>query len=268
LSPAFADPVPLPPPDFHAPGRWLGPTTLLDLEDPRLRVRARSLTQLCKTEREKALAVYAFTKRLPFAKPLKLHLKSAREVLDAGRGDAPDKATLLVALLRLAGIPARLHYVELRGAILRGLTTAFTSAARPVVQAWLQERWVATDTYIFDAAYMAAARQRLRDKGWDCGFGIHRDGHAIWNGVDGAFVGGVETDEDLMVVDDLGHWHDPLEFVESPVYRRNHPRLARALHWNLVAPLMERAIRDVRRDEQRGAPRAPSATPAAQRKTS
>ena len=38
------------------PGGWLGNAGLLDLEDPKLRLRAHALTQLCKTEREKALA--------------------------------------------------------------------------------------------------------------------------------------------------------------------------------------------------------------------
>jgi transglutaminase-like putative cysteine protease len=232
----------------------MGPTTLLDLEDPRLRLRAQALTQLCKSEREKALACYAFVKRLPYTKPLKLHLRSARQVLDAGRGDSPDKATLLVALLRLAGIPARLHYVELRGEVGRGLTGGMSSSSRPVVEAWLQGRWVATDTYIFDAAYMAGARQRLRDLDWERGFGIHRDGHAIWNGVDDAWVGGQPLALDPMVLADLGHWHDPRAYAESPAFGSRHGRLVRALHWNLIAPVMQRVIHDVREGTQPGTP--------------
>ncbi|RYF36636.1 MAG: hypothetical protein EOO21_01490, partial [Comamonadaceae bacterium] len=73
-------------PDHDPPGPWRGATRLLDLEDPRLRLRAQALTQLCKSEREKALACYAYVKRLPYTRPLKLHQRSAREVLDAGRG--------------------------------------------------------------------------------------------------------------------------------------------------------------------------------------
>jgi len=227
---------------------------ILDLEDPRLRVRANAITQLCKTERERAMAVYGFVKRLPFIKPIKTRLRTAREVLDAGKGDAPDKATLLLALLRLIGLPARIRYVELNGEILRGLTSNVTSAARPVAEIWLGERWVRTDTYIFDAAYMAAARQRLKDQDWEWGYGIHRNGHAIWNGIDSAYVGGFTTEEDPMVLADLGLFADPLEFVTSETYRRNHPRLTRALHWNLLAPLIDRAVRDLREEGAPGAP--------------
>lgn len=235
------------------PGRWLASSPILDLEDPRLRVRAHAITQLCKTEREKAMAIYGFVKRLPFAKPIKTRLHTAREVFDAGKGDAPDKATLLLALLRLVGLPARIRYVELNGEILRGLTSNVASAARPVAEIWLASRWVSTDTYIFDAGYMAAARQRLKDQDWEWGYGIHRNGHAIWNGFDNAFVGGFPTDQDPMVVADLGIFGDPLEFVTSETYRRNHPRLTRALHWNLLAPMMDRAVRDLREEGAPGA---------------
>lgn len=230
------------------PARWLASSPLLDLEDPKLRLRAQSLTQLCKTEREKAIAVYGFVKRMPFAKPFKMRLHTAREVLEAGKGDAPDKATLMVALLRLAGLPARIRYVMLRGEILRGLTTSMTAAARPVVEAWIGGRWVRTDTYIFDAGYMAAARARLREQGWEWGYGIHVNGQTLWDGVNSSFVGGQPTDNDPMVVQDLGVYCDPLEFVSSRTYSDNHPRLARAIHWNVLSPVMERAIRDLRQD--------------------
>lgn len=171
-------------------GRWLVTTGLLDLEDPKLRLRAHALTQLCKTEREKALAIYGFVKRLPFGKQWKLRLRTAREVMDAGRGDADDKGTLLIALLRAADIPARLRYIQVRGEILRGLTSSIASAGRPVAEIRLADRWMRTDTYIFDAAYMAAARQRLKDRGWEWGYGIHREGHMIWSGAGDAFLGG------------------------------------------------------------------------------
>lgn len=234
------------------PGRWLGSTPLLDLEDPKLRLRARALTQLCKNNREKALAIYGFVKRIPFAKPFKLRLRTPREVLDAGRGDAPDKAALLVALLRLVEIPARLRYVELRGDILRGLTSSVASASRPVAEIWLNSHWVRTDTYIFDAVYMAAARERLKHNDWEWGYGIHRDGHGIWNGADDAFLGGAPTAQDPMVLEDLGVYHDPLTFVSSDVYKSHHPRVARAVHWNMVAPLMDRVVRDLREDIEGG----------------
>ncbi|HSH91037.1 MAG TPA: transglutaminase family protein [Ramlibacter sp.] len=233
---------------MHDPGRWLASTALLDLEDPKLRLRAHALTQLCKTEREKALAIYGFVKRLQFAKPLKMRLRTAREVIDAGRGDADDKATVMMALMRASDIPARLRYIELRGEILRGLTSGIASAGRPMAEIWLNDRWLRTDTYIFDATYMAAARQRLKDAGWDWGYGIHREGHMIWTGSADAFLGGMPTERDPMVMQDMGVFNDPMEVLSSPAWRASYPRITRAVQWNVLAPMMERVVRELREE--------------------
>lgn len=232
----------------EAPEHFLGSSALLDLQDSRLRLRAHSLTQLCKTEREQAMALHNYVKKLPFERRLKLRLRTAREVLDTGRGDASDKAALLVALLRRARIPARIRYVELRGEILRGLTSSTGSAPRPVVELWLGGRWVRTDTYIFDVAYVAAARQRLKDQDWEWGYGIHRNGQSVWNGSDDAFLGGYATEKDPMVLQTLGVYHDPLQFARSDYFRRKYPLLSRALQWNILSFAMRKVVRKLREE--------------------
>lgn len=227
------------------PQHWLRPSALLDLEDPKLRLRVHALTQLCKNEREKALVLYRYVKRLPLARRLKLRALTAREVLDEGRGDAPDKATLLVALLRIAQLPARVRYVTLAGEILRGIAPGLGEAARPIVEIWLNGRWLRTDTYIFDPVCMAAARQRLRDLGWEWGYGIHVNGHMVWDGLEDSFLGGVPTECDLMVVRDLGVFHDAADFKRSRAFRSRYSMLRKA-HWMLLAPLADWVLRGLR----------------------
>lgn len=233
------------PPAADDPGAYLGSTALLTLQDSRLRLRARSITQLCKTDRERAMALHHYVKKLPFERALRLRLRNAREVLDAGSGDATDKSTLLVALLRRCGLPARIRYVELNGEILRGLTSRVPRAPRAVVEIWLHSRWVRTDTYIFDTAYIVAARQRLKDHDWEWGYGIHRNGQSIWNGTDDAFLGGYRTEEDPMVLRTLGIFHDPQQFVTTDLFRRNFVAAA-GLQWNLLSLLMRKAVRQLR----------------------
>ncbi|HZY17932.1 MAG TPA: transglutaminase-like domain-containing protein [Ramlibacter sp.] len=240
-----ADPrIPGPAASSDAPDDWRGSSPLIDLQDPRLRLKARALTQLSRSEREKALAVYAFVKRQPFSRPMKLRPRTARQTLDAGTGDAPDKATLFVALLRLAGIPARQHWVQVHGQLLRGLLPAIPCVNRPIVEVWLQGRWVPTDTFIFDAAYVAAARQRLRALAWDCGWGICLNGHAIWDGLEGAWLGGMPTADDPLVLRDLGRFHDTQDFSASDAFP--HRPLARSMKWNLLGPRIDGAIRRLR----------------------
>jgi hypothetical protein len=194
----------------------------------------------------------------PLAKPLprkrscalasKAHAREVRLRRSEHAGDAPDKATALVALLRLAGLPARLHYYLLRGEILRGITSTLASAARPVAEIWLDGHWVCTDTYIFDATYVAAARQRLKDAGWDWGYGIHTKAHTLWNGKDDAYLGGVAPDKDEMVISDFGVFDEPQAYVNSATYQNNHTRLTRAVHWNMLAPTMDKVARELRDD--------------------
>lgn len=236
--------VPVP---FDSPADWRASTPLLDLEDPRLRLKVQSLTQLCSGEREKVLAVYGFVKRIPFAKPFKMRLHTAREVMDQGCGDAADKATLLVAMLRTAGLPARMRFVTLHGDVLRGLAPRTMVPTRPIVEAWFAGRWLATDSYLYDAAYGAAARQRLRALGWQVGYGMHVDGQLLWDGARDAWVNSRPPHDDPLLLEDHGLFCDPLEFTSSDAYRARHRRLPRALQWNLVAHRMDRAIHNLRR---------------------
>ena len=235
------------------PQDWLGTTPLLDLDDSKLRLKARSLVQLCRTDRDKALAIYRFVKRMPYTKRIKMQYPTARDVLEARAGDGDDKATLLIALMRSAGIPARLRYMEMRGEMLRGLVPRSTLAARPLAEFWLGH-WVRTDTYIFDTGYVAAARQRLKDHDWEWGYGIHRNGQSIWNGTDDAFLGGYRTEQDPMVVRTLGVYHDPLQFVTTDEFRRNFVSAA-GLRWNLQSLLMRKAVRQLRTE---GDPHSPA----------
>lgn len=231
--------------DADEPQRWLVATPLIDLEDPKLRLRVRALTQLCRNEREKALALYGFVKRLRFTPRPGLRPWTAREVFDAGCGGANEKATLLVAMLRIAGIPSRIRYVVTSGEIHRGIPAWLREADRPLVETWLQGRWLRTDTYIFDGDSMAAARQRLRERGWEWGHGIHVGGAAGWNGMESAYLGGVPIECDLMVLRELGLVRDELDY-RARSRPGLHLRVLRLLHWGLLVPAASRAWRRLR----------------------
>ena len=229
-----------------APGRWLASTPLLDLEDPRLAIRATSLTQLASSDRAKALAIYGFVKRMPYRRPFKMSHRRAREVLDSGWGDGPDKATLMVALLRRVGIPARLRMVRMDGGIMRGLVDRLDSISWPFVEVWLDGRWLRTDTYIFDAAYMAAARQALRTSGQRYGFGVYVDSQPLWTGLDHASLSPLPPEADPMVLEDMGTFHDHHHYMASSGFRARHSRRFRFLRWNLLVPAMRMAIERLR----------------------
>lgn len=232
--------------DIDAPGAWLGTTPLLDLGDPRLSIRATSLTQLARDDHAKAMAIYAFVKRMPYRRPFKMGHRCAREVLDSGEGDGPDKATLMISLLRHAGVPARLRIVLMDGRIMRGLMNPLDSISWPFVEIWLDGRWIRTDTFIFDSAYMAAARQKLKASGQRYGFGVYVDSQPLWNGRESASLSPLPPESDPLVLEDRGPFQDPDDYMASTSFRTMHSRLGRFLRWNLLVPAMSWSIRRLR----------------------
>ena len=94
----------------------MGRSALIDLDDPRLRLKASSLTQLARDDRACALSIYLYIKRLTLRKRIRSKLWTARDIMEEGCGDAANKATLFVALLRSAGIAARIRFGDRQAA--------------------------------------------------------------------------------------------------------------------------------------------------------
>jgi transglutaminase-like putative cysteine protease len=231
----------------NEPTLWLGNTPLLDLADDRLRMRAKALTQLGKSHRERALAVYAFVKAIRYGYPTGASFPTARQVIDARSAGNFAKSTLFVALLRLAEVPARVRIVQLRGDILRGYYDGQTPVNHALTEVWLHDRWVRTDSYTFDASYMALARARLTGLGWDRGYYVLHDGHPLWDGKHDSFSAFSATDAESMPLADLGVFNDPLEFAKALKKQNGHASvLLKGLQLRMAIRLLNRGILQLR----------------------
>lgn len=236
------------PPVSDDPQAWRGSSALIDLSDPRLRIKVAALTQLSRTERDRALALHDWVKRMRLRRGLHSQTYTARQVLDAHCGFAAEKTTLLIALFRMAGFAARLRYVEVSGELVHGLAPMIDGAYRPLVELWIDERWVRLDTHLFDLPFTVAAKERLRREGRAFGYAVARDGHTIWNGRDDAWVGAVPGALGTVVLADLGAYADELGFLKSDLYRQRHVHASRSALWALNAPFMNRVIRELQRE--------------------
>jgi transglutaminase-like putative cysteine protease len=231
------------------PRHWLGTTPTLDLTDDRLRFRVKALTQLAKGERERALSIYGFVKAMPYCAPGKTRFPTARQLLDAAEGDCYGKSTLFVAMLRLARIPARLRFVQLKGELLRGYVDDLDQVTHAIVEAWLDGRWVKTDTHVYDIRYLVAARDRLNKANWDLGYSIHRKAQSIWDARNDAFTALTPDEDSGMPLADLGVFNDPQEFATYSRQRNGPQTLLKKMRWNAFTSRMARGIHELRAEE-------------------
>jgi hypothetical protein len=167
------------------PERWLVPTRQLDLSHPKLRITAHKLTQSRQSLPERAAALHAFVRRMPFAASADSGALTAGQVLRAGEGDCHSKGLLFTALCRAAGLPARLWLYTLRPRFLDGLLPHGRGPdllPHVVAEVRVERRWLRTDGYVVDPALFAQAKHHLRDTGGACGWGIVRDAQGAWDG--------------------------------------------------------------------------------------
>ncbi len=103
---------------------YLRPTEFLDWEHPLLMRFAREKTEGLDTDREKAVALYYAVRDGfqydPYLLDLRREGLAASSVVTRDRGYCVEKAILLAALARAAGIPSRLSFYIVRNHIATG----------------------------------------------------------------------------------------------------------------------------------------------------
>jgi len=97
---------------------YLKYTEIIDCDTKVIKDQAYELTEGLQTDKEKAIVLYYFVrdkiKHNAYAPLYDFDRYKASNILEAGNGVCQQKAVLLVALSRAAGIPARLGLVDVR----------------------------------------------------------------------------------------------------------------------------------------------------------
>jgi hypothetical protein len=221
---------------------------LADHGHPAVVARAAELT-LGKTLPLEVLgSVFLFVRdEIRFGFPPRWDEVKASEVLDHGLGYCNTKATLFVALCRAAGLSARVHFGLIDIEIMRGVLPAFAFAFMPRagghswVEVLIDGAWRPVDSYIDDASFYTAARERLRTSGRRLGYSVsYLDGRSSCelNFGDQGFV------HMGAVVADHGVWDDPADYFATERYARLSPLLLKG--YPLLAALANRKIAAIR----------------------
>ena len=241
--------IPLTSPESRdRPEAWLGSTSLLDLEDPKLRIRVLRTTQLATTEVNKAVAIHDYIKSMPFGCIAGFEHVRAGAVLRAGRGDCHTKGTLFVAMMRLAGIPARLKFVSLSSVFLQGIIDlpAGNIVIHAVGEVYLKNIWLQTDTYVTDTPLESSATLLLTRDKKSIGFGIHAQAQRFWGGETHAHAQYCEGDPSSMPRCDWGAAHDPELFYSGKGHEELQLGWITRLKWMVAAAVVNRRVAAMR----------------------
>jgi transglutaminase-like putative cysteine protease len=227
---------------------WLVETPQLDISTSNIRILATRLTQLLHSERSKAVVIHDHVKSLPFACVPDFINTCASEVLKMGHGDCHTKGLLMVALLRVVGIPARLRFVTLSTRFLNGLIdTGSQTMVHAMTEVLLEGRWYQIDTYVVDSTLSREAREQLFAKQRKEGLGVHAYGDQDWNGLHDAHAQYAHSDPDSLPVVDWGVDHDPAHFYADESHAALRRTFSARMKWVLGAHLVNRKIEQIRR---------------------
>ncbi|MBC8512668.1 MAG: transglutaminase domain-containing protein [Dehalococcoidia bacterium] len=101
--------------------KYLRPTPRIDCDNRSIREKSQDSTEGQEKVIDKAKSLFYFVRDQIKYNPLPVHLLEdyrASKTLETGKGFCVEKASLLVALARAAGIPARLHLADIRNHIM------------------------------------------------------------------------------------------------------------------------------------------------------
>lgn len=142
----------------------------------------------------------------------------ASSVLADGYGQCNTKTTLLMALLRAAGVPCRFHGAAIRKELQRGVVEglAYRLAPAEIIHSWAEVlvdgRWIELEGVILDAAYLDGLRACVAPSGPLLGYGAGTeaiDAPAVeWTGDDTAI-------QKTGLARDFGAFDDPDAFYRA-----------------------------------------------------
>jgi transglutaminase-like putative cysteine protease len=134
------------------PDPFLGSTPLIESTHSAIDEKVRSLTMGCTAEADRARALFFFVRdgiRYDFRAAMVEDHYRASYILERGKGFCVQKAILFCAMARNAGIPAALHFWDIRDHSLSRRTATFLKTRilyhHGIVDLWIGGRWIGID---------------------------------------------------------------------------------------------------------------------------
>ncbi|MGC9371589.1 MAG: transglutaminase-like domain-containing protein [Paracoccaceae bacterium] len=225
----------------------LRPTRLLDFHCPEIRdlVAARGWEKL--DECGRIGAAYDFVRNEIAFGYNRADDIPASAVLGDGYGQCNTKGTLLMALLRVLGIPCRLHGFTIHKELQRGVVPdpVYPIAPREILHSWVEVRfagrWIDLEGFILDRAFLSALQRAFPDAEGLCGYGA---GTACLSAPPVEWQGNDTYIQSTGIARDFGVFDSPDAFYAA--HRQQFGPLRELLYRGFIRHWMNARVRAIR----------------------
>lgn len=226
----------------------LAPTKLINCDHPDIIALVRRIAPKDLPTVEKVRRIFAFVRDdVKFGFGPRFYEHSASEIAEMRVGYCNTKGTLMVALLRAAGIPARQAFVDIDAQILLGIVDPGTPFVdHSYVEILLGDKWLATDAYIVDTLLFVAAQKRLAAENRLMGYGGHSLGTRIFDEAIPSFSQFVAHRQPLLTTRNYGIHADVETFYETTPETWNRLRFITRRAFPVFALLANRNAENLR----------------------
>ncbi len=227
---------------------YLRPTRILDFEHPAIQALVSERGWNLAEPAARTATIYDFVRdeiRFGYNRTDSI---PASEVLRDGYGQCNTKTTLLMALLRAAEVPCRLHGATIHKSLQEGVVTGLFYRLAPSnilhswAEVWLAGQWVGLEGVILDKAYLGGLTMHLKQtSGPLLGYGV---GTADIGSPTIDFAGGPTSIQMTGVNRDFGVFPDPDAFYAARGANFSGPRAL--LFSSVVRHWMNRRVERIR----------------------
>ena len=229
--------------------RYLNDTAMLNYRTREIADLIDALNLGNLNEYEKIGAIYDFVQNnIPLGYN-KYDYLTATQVLSDGYGQCNTKATLLMSLLRAAGIPCRLHGTRVTKVFQRSLMPEIMAKLAPhlIVHTWTEVcyngEWLSLEGVICDKAYISGLKKIYPDhKGRFFDYAVAVED---FDNLQIEWKGENTTIQQQAVVEDLGVFDSPDDFFAE--YKQQYRRLKKFMYEHIGRKLMTKKAAKIRR---------------------
>lgn len=227
---------------------YLAETTILNYSDSMIQSVVKNKNWLNMDTVERAKSIYNFVRDdIKFGYNSSDNITAA-EVLKDGYGQCNTKATLLMALLRSAGIPNRIHGFTIDKTLQKGAISGvwYKLSPKNILHSWVEvyinNNWYFLEGVILDTLYLNKLQEKYKDtRGEFCGFGVYTGSFENppidWN-LNHTFI------QDKGINQDFGLFDTPDEFYNK--HQQEIGRFRKFMYRTIVRKRMNQNVNQIR----------------------